>query len=345
MTVTHHDTRAEEAAELQTSPGHRLREARLSAKLSVDEVAARLHLDARLVGALEADLHADLPQPTFVRGYLRGYARLLNLPPAPIIEAYDRHGFDAPDLIPDIGSKPQAQSSDTSVRVVTYVIILVLVALMVVWWHTQQPVLDLGPALRMDSWTASDPELTPPPTAATPVEPLLTPAPIEAPPPTEPLRQATPGQPEQPPRALEIPPPEKTLEAVATEAPWDISPEPGITAAPEPDVEQPLAPVAAAAPPAPAPNAALPETGPGPTGRLVMRLQHDSWVEIYDREGKQLYFGLAKAGGTITAGGDSPMRVLVGYARDAQIEYNGEPFDLAPHTRQDVARFTIGGNQ
>ena len=95
MTVTHHDTRAEEATELQSSPGHRLREARLSAKISVEEVAARLHLDARLIDALENDRYGELPQPTFVRGYLRGYAHLLNLPSTPIIEAYDRHGFGA----------------------------------------------------------------------------------------------------------------------------------------------------------------------------------------------------------------------------------------------------------
>jgi len=344
VTVTHHDTRPEEATELQSSPGHRLREARLSAKISVEEVAARLHLDARLIEALENDRYGDLPQPTFVRGYLRGYAHLLNLPSTPIIEAYDRHGFGAPDLIPDIGSKPQAQSSDTSVRLVTYVVILVLVALMVAWWQTQQPELTLGPALPMESGTATDAEMTAPPAAVTPLEPLLAPGPMEATPPTEPLREETPGPAEQTPRALEITPIEETVGVVAAEVPVGISPQPQVAPAPEPDVVQSLAPppVAVAPPPAVEPDATRPETGPDLTDQLVMRLQHDSWVEVYDREGRQLYFGLARADRTITAGGDGPMRVLLGYARDAQIEYNGQPFDPAPHTQQDVARFTIG---
>jgi cytoskeleton protein RodZ len=74
----------------------------------------------------------------------------------------------------------------------------------------------------------------------------------------------------------------------------------------------------------------------------VLRLQHDSWVEVYEQGGKRLFFNLAKSGQTLTLRGTPPYRVILGYAREAEVEYNGAAFDIAPHTSRDVARFTVG---
>lgn len=335
MTVTQHDPQGEELAEPRTSPGHRLREARLEAKISVEEVASRLHLETRLIEALENDRYADLPEATFVRGYLRGYASLLGLPPAPIIEAYDRHGFRAPDLIADIASKPQAQSSDTSVRLVTFVIVAVLIGLVSAWWwQTQQPPMgtagtlpgieEPAPGPSNPVAVESGPGETPPPTAG-PAPPPIVPQPRPEPKPmpkaVEPSAAAAPRSPL--PQAVT-----DTQEAPAPAVVPEQSPSP--------------------APPAPAASssgAVAERIAPsGEPDRLVIRLTHDSWIEVYDREGQRLYFGLAKGGTQITPTGRGPMRVLLGYARDVEVEYNGRPFDPAPHTRQDVARFTIGGS-
>lgn len=61
-------------------PGQRLREAREKAGLSEAEVARRLHMSTTFVRALEADDYDRLPEPAFIKGYLRNYARLLDLP-------------------------------------------------------------------------------------------------------------------------------------------------------------------------------------------------------------------------------------------------------------------------
>jgi cytoskeleton protein RodZ len=318
MTVTHHNPQGEESAEPRTSPGHRLREARLEAKISVDEVASRLHLDTRLVEALENDRYADLPEATFVRGYLRGYASLLGLPPAPIIEAYDRHGFRAPDLIPDIASKPQAQSSDTSVRLITFVIVAVLISLASAWWwQTQQP------PMGIEGTVPGIGEPAPGPSSPVAVEagPEQTPPPIARPAPPPVVVQP------QPRPELE-PVPEAVESSVAAASPVPLAEAVTDTKeAPEPSPEEPVTERVAPS---------------GEPDRLVIRLTHDSWIEVYDREDRRLYFGLAKGGSQITPTGMGPMRVLLGYARDVEVEYNGRPFDPAPHTRQDVARFTIG---
>jgi len=60
-------------------PGARLKAAREDAGLSVDQVAQQLKLAPRQVRALESEDFAQLPGRTFARGFVRNYARLLNL--------------------------------------------------------------------------------------------------------------------------------------------------------------------------------------------------------------------------------------------------------------------------
>lgn len=69
--------------------GDRLRLAREAAGLSVDDVAARLHMPARVVKSLEAEDWSRLGAPVFVRGQVRSYSRLLGLTTAPMMAALD----------------------------------------------------------------------------------------------------------------------------------------------------------------------------------------------------------------------------------------------------------------
>jgi cytoskeleton protein RodZ len=67
------------------SPGARLRAAREAAGLSLDQVAQQLKLAPRQVKALEDENFAELPGRTFSRGFVRNYARLLNLDPEDLL--------------------------------------------------------------------------------------------------------------------------------------------------------------------------------------------------------------------------------------------------------------------
>ena len=77
--------------------GHLLVEARERMGLSVDEVASRLRLMPRQVQALESGNVDALPGPAFVRGFLRNYAKLLEIDAEPLLEACRVHG---PELSP-----------------------------------------------------------------------------------------------------------------------------------------------------------------------------------------------------------------------------------------------------
>ena len=119
-------------------PGAHLRNAREEAGMTVDAVAEALLLKSKTLELLEADAHDRLPAPTFVRGYLRGYARVLGLPSGPILDMYDRQGFEHPPLTNEVTDPPQAHTSDTPVRLVTYAVAVVLALLVGLWWHSQE---------------------------------------------------------------------------------------------------------------------------------------------------------------------------------------------------------------
>jgi len=325
------------------NPGRRLREARTAARLSLDDIALRLRLDRRTVDALERDDYAGLPEPTFVRGYLRNYARLLELPPGPIVEAYDRLGYTPPDLVADISSRPEVRSTDMPMRLVTYAVAGVLVTLGVIWWQSER---GPGPISldRAGEMVAPGPDrvdaVAPAPAATDSPKPSTSPAPGVG-------TAAIPAQPAPP--AGQTPLASRPVAAVAAPArptdPRSAPASPAVPAStPAPSVPVPAASGPASSTPAPAPPAPSPATPvQGGSDRLVLRLKHDSWVEVYDRGGKRVFFNLAKAGQALSLTGTPPFRVILGYARDAQVEYNGQPFDPAPYTAKDIARFSVGG--
>jgi cytoskeleton protein RodZ len=69
-------------------PGARLRAAREALGASVDEVAHDLHLEREVILSLESADYESLGAPVFVRGYMRSYARLMELPEDDIVESF-----------------------------------------------------------------------------------------------------------------------------------------------------------------------------------------------------------------------------------------------------------------
>ncbi len=60
-------------------PGERLRQARLLKNRDLKDIATELNISERLLTAIEADDYKTLPEPAFIRGYLRSYGRLLGV--------------------------------------------------------------------------------------------------------------------------------------------------------------------------------------------------------------------------------------------------------------------------
>ncbi|MBI3525067.1 MAG: helix-turn-helix domain-containing protein [Betaproteobacteria bacterium] len=72
------------------SPGRRLREARETRGLSIADVANSIKFSTRQIETVERDDFDRLPGATFVRGFIRSYAKLLQLDIQPLLAMLDQ---------------------------------------------------------------------------------------------------------------------------------------------------------------------------------------------------------------------------------------------------------------
>ncbi|MBI5613115.1 MAG: helix-turn-helix domain-containing protein [Gammaproteobacteria bacterium] len=96
-------------------------------------------------------------------------------------------------------------------------------------------------------------------------------------------------------------------------------------------------PAAPANPPSPAPVGAAPVRA-----QLSLYVEQESWIEVRDGQQNRLLYESFPAGRTMMLEGIAPLYVFLGNADGVRVEFNGKPFDLAPHKRGQVARFALG---
>ena len=120
-------------------PGRQLAAARERAGISLEAMAETLHLAPAQLEAVEHDDHDRLPPPTFVRGYLRAYARELGLDPAAIVAAYDDSGVAVHD--PELRATTPAAAVATGHGTVIGMVLMLVVAGggAGAWWFQHRP--------------------------------------------------------------------------------------------------------------------------------------------------------------------------------------------------------------
>lgn len=81
---------AEQVTTPQTGDlGKQLRHCREKAGLDIEQAASEMRLSPHLLRSLEEEDFQTLPEPPYIRGYLRSYARLSDSTPNTLIELYD----------------------------------------------------------------------------------------------------------------------------------------------------------------------------------------------------------------------------------------------------------------
>ncbi len=114
-------------------------------------------------------------------------------------------------------------------------------------------------------------------------------------------------------------------------------------------------PARAAAAPAIVADPVLPESRPAepsavssgtaaanaPALALVFHFNEESWVEVRSADGKVLLQRLNAAGSEQQVEGEAPFSLVVGNAKGVALRFRGQAVDLAPYTRDSVARFTL----
>ncbi|BDX07841.1 RodZ domain-containing protein [Planctobacterium marinum] len=122
------------------APGVKLKMRREALNLSIEDIADKLHLRPSVVAELESDVIDHNISMTFTRGYIRLYARHLELDPDPLLAEFDElaNPVKQPAKLQSFSQKVAKQASDARLMMFTWFVLFVIVAMAVVWWF-QQP--------------------------------------------------------------------------------------------------------------------------------------------------------------------------------------------------------------
>lgn len=315
------------------SVGVLLAHGRVLAGLSQGEVATRLRMSVKQIDALERSDYVDLPKGTFLRGFVRNYAKSVGVPIDDALRLLERthDGGQAVRATPVVepvaavapvpfrarGSSIGTGDPLSGPRIRTAIAVLVVLCLAAgvwYWWEYVRPHLAEGGRPR-----ASEPvtvPVAPPQTAAAPAA----------------TESGAPGTQADSPAALLMP-----VASVPEAIP--------IAAAPLPVQSSPSTAPAKTAPPVlPAASAepvAAKKRNAGDAGHIGFTFAGESWVEVLDGTGRTVMSRRYKAGEADEVSGRGPFTIVIGNAQATRMAYNGREFDLAPHTRVSVARLTL----
>ena len=119
------------------TPGVQLASVRHAKGYSQEYVAGRLHLKLTLIEALEADDYARLPQSVFVKGYIRAYAKLLDVDSEPLIAQCNiLLGGDSALATRTLWQgKRNAYHGERMIRWVSALMGLTLITAIAFWWN------------------------------------------------------------------------------------------------------------------------------------------------------------------------------------------------------------------
>jgi len=306
-------------------PGRYLKNARQNKKLRIEDVAFELRLTPGQVTALEEDDYSRMPEVTYVRGYLRNYARLLGLPVDDVLMAHARitRNDDVATVTVAPVSEREIHVAGAGIRFIPVLLVLAVIGVAAYWFMGREataPVTVAGPEPEAP---VIEQEV---PTGVSRLT-LDTPGPV------------TPAEPASAPAAAA---PTARPEAQSGTA----------ASADDPVAKAPDSPVAARARAGTsAATASAADTGSVSTpvkpadagiGKLVIHYQKSCWTDIRDAKGRKLVYRTVPAGETIRVEGKTPISLFFGFAVGIDLSFNGRPVDLKQHTRGVFARLTLG---
>jgi cytoskeleton protein RodZ len=366
------DTAASDRIDPAERPGQQLRRLRHARGLEIERVATQLHLRKGVVDALEQDLYDALPASVYVAGYIRNYARLLELDAAPLLEAYHAAvrgeapalPAAAPPALPESAELPEPKLEPEPEPAPPEVI------------PASAPALEPEP----------EPELpTPPPVSS--AAPVLTPAVLPTPPAPPPIILPTFDPPVPEPVAAASSRSVPTLLIIGALLPvlalgWYFRADFAPTLFEHSSEQIPPAQQSdAAMPPAPAPDVsasvstadesvavrdedtpletppqllvpnAVPESAPAVVNaapavvaapvEVALEFVQTAWLSVTGGNGRTVLTGKIREGERRVLTGQPPYQFIIGKANAVKMTVNGVPFDVMAHARGNVARFSF----
>ncbi|MGS0681797.1 RodZ domain-containing protein [Shewanella sp. 125m-7] len=297
-----------------------LKTARENKGLSVEAVASQLHLRPVIIQQIEADNLQQVGAATYVRGYVKNYARTVQADPFIVQACLDKQleSEEKPSM-QSFSRKTTRQARDGRLMALTYIIVFILLGLMVWWWFQKssmdaavdysQPTVEevaasveVGLPSRTEAILVDNRDSGVEQTSATIID--------------EPSASVTAGG-------------QDTLSAASNDA---IANESTANGSVSNDIALPATAQA---------QTSTSDDNSGIGSTLTLNLTGDCWIKVADANGKVLVSDLSKAGSELILNGAEPFSVTLGAPQVVNIKLNGKAISLQQYPSGKVARMTL----
>ncbi|MCJ8304177.1 RodZ domain-containing protein [Shewanella sp.] len=304
--------------------GSLLRQSREKMGASVADIAGQLHLRPCIVEDIEADNFDQIASPTYVKGYVKNFARIVQADKKAIQRCLAKQVPQAPDpQMQSFSRKTTRQASDGRLTFVTYLIAFILLALLVLWWVQKSDTLS---SIDFSQPTAEE-------IAASLNEPGGMSSDYDA------ASNFDSGSSNANTGIENL-----THDATSLAAPDLQSSERNSAPASEPNdassssMNETETKINTQAPAKPSIQSISQSIG---QSALALSLSADCWINVTDAAGNVLINDLKKAGSQLNVAGEAPFKLTLGAPQAVSIELNGEAVSLRDYPSGRVARLTV----
>jgi len=351
---------ATQVASVFSSLGERLLAAREAKKLSLQDVSDNLRYSVKQISALERGDYDILPDAMITRGFIRNYARFLEIDAEPLLTSYRHY---VPDQLPGTlrmeSLMHEVMPGKDSQPWLQYILGSIVVLLFLLAWffymdYMPKPavvVADKAPllvaadnvpveinipemALPAEERQTADSDADAIQSAASDASQVVTIAPLNAASPDE-NPEATANN-KLPPAAAPVVAAVDAAKVKSNAAKLAVAALSATTLAkPEAAVKTETAVKAEIAAPA------TTKLAPVNMKKVSMSFSDESWVRASDKSGKVVFEKTLPAGSQDGFEGVPPFNLVIGNARATKLIYLGKAVDLAAVTQSNVARLTL----
>lgn len=311
-------------------PGRMLKEARKIKGLSQQQVADKLNFRRSLVENIEVE-QFDLSLPSaFNRGYLKSYAKLVNISQEDILNSYDQLGGSQRQCaeMQSFSKGTEKQAEHNMLMWISYLILAILVTATVVWW-LQSPSEQPEPILTETAELAvADNNNTEPSNLSDSASAI------------ELNNEVSTEQQETLANALDNT--IDTVTAPASTLPTTVDDSVKVTIEPL-NAEQSPVVEASTTLQVVSDNEIMANDDEltVPLADVVFTFSGDCWVNIYDATGERIAWGVKKSGYIMRISGQAPFSVTLGKPELVQIDYNDVSVDMTTFNAGNIAKFSL----
>lgn len=324
---------SEQADDQQTtqpaaSLGALIQAARLAKNMTQQDVSNALRFSVKQIDALENNAFDVLPDAMITRGFIRNYARFLEMDAEPLLASYRASVSAETDKVIVVKSSmhPVQLSNDTQ-SWLKYILASILVLFFLLAW--------LFYVDYMPKQAAVAPEKTP--------DAVLEAAPAV----TQPLPEIalSAAQREADAEMANANPAEGTSASADVQVNDAKSSNASVAPAPAVNADSKLAaqtaqPMSVAQTPQTPQQASLPVAA-NAARSLSLAFTAQTWVSVTDKSGKVVYEKISDNGDKDTVNGMPPFNLVIGNASATKVSFGGKDVDLTAYTKNNVARITL----